>query len=50
MSRLAYHPLANSIFLSEQTIHHHPVSSTFLSGQINISYQPPAKRADFQRP
>jgi hypothetical protein len=30
----------NSTFLSEQTSHQQPASSTFLSEQISISYQP----------
>jgi hypothetical protein len=35
---------ASSIFLSQQTSHQQPVSSTFLSEQTSTSHQPPAKR------
>jgi hypothetical protein len=45
--RLACQPLANSIFLSEQTSHQQPASSAFLSEQISTSRQPPAKRTGF---
>jgi hypothetical protein len=31
-------------FLSEQTSHQQPTSSTFLSEQVYTSHQPPAKR------
>jgi hypothetical protein len=37
---LAYQPLANSTFLSEQISHQQPTSGTFLSIQINTSHQP----------
>jgi hypothetical protein len=43
---LAYHPLANNAFLSEQTSHPSPTSNTFLSEQISTSNQPPPKRTD----
>jgi hypothetical protein len=35
---------ASNSFLSEQTNHQQPANSPFLSKQINISHQPPAKR------
>jgi hypothetical protein len=38
--RLAYQPLANSTFLSDQTSHQQPASSIFLSEQISTSHQP----------
>jgi hypothetical protein len=38
--RLAYQPLANSTFLSDQTSHQQTASSTFLSQQISTSHQP----------
>jgi hypothetical protein len=37
-------PPVSSSFLSERTSHLQPTKSTFLSEQINISYQSPAKR------
>jgi hypothetical protein len=42
--RLAYEPLANNIFLSQQTSHQQPTSSTLLSEQISTRHQPPANR------
>jgi hypothetical protein len=41
---LTYQTSANSIFISEQTNHQQPASSTFLSEQIITSHQAPAKR------
>jgi hypothetical protein len=46
--RLAYEPPASSTFLSQQTSHQQSVSSIFLSEQISISHQPPAKRTGCQ--
>jgi hypothetical protein len=42
--RLAYQPPASSIFLSQQTSHQQPASSTLLSKKISTSHQPPANR------
>jgi hypothetical protein len=47
--RLAYQPPvylppASSIFLSQQTSHQQPTSSTLLSEQTSTSHQPPANR------
>jgi hypothetical protein len=39
---LAHQALANNTFLSEQTIHLQPASSTFLLEQISTNHQPPA--------
>jgi hypothetical protein len=36
-------------FLSEQTSHQQPASSTFLSEQTSTSHQPPAKRTGFSQ-
>jgi hypothetical protein len=38
----------SSTFLSEQTNHQQPASSTFLSEQISTSHQPPAKQTGFR--
>jgi hypothetical protein len=40
----AYQPPVSSIFLSEQTSHQQPASSTPLSEQISTNHQPPANR------
>jgi hypothetical protein len=37
---LAYQPVANSIFISEQTSHQQPANSTSLSEQTSTSHQP----------
>jgi hypothetical protein len=42
--RLTYQPPVSGIFLSEQTSHEQPANNTFLSKQISISHQQPAKR------
>jgi hypothetical protein len=47
---LAYQPPASSTFLLQQTSHHQPTNSTFLSEQIITSHQPPAKRTGWVDP
>jgi hypothetical protein len=42
--RLAYQPSDSSTFLSEQTSHQQPASSTLLSKETSISHQPPTNR------
>jgi hypothetical protein len=42
--RLPYQPPDNNIFLSGQTSHQQPASSTFLSKRISTCHQPPTKR------
>jgi hypothetical protein len=42
--RLAYQPPVSSIFLSQQTSHQQPASSTLLSEWTSTSHQPPANR------
>jgi hypothetical protein len=42
--RLAYQPPTNSIFLSEETNHQQPASSTFLSKQTSTGHQSPANK------
>jgi hypothetical protein len=44
---LAYQPLANSTFLSEQTSHSQSADRTFLSEQISTSRQP-NEHAEYQ--